>query len=111
MVESHYKRPAQSKPVDFTTILIVRYKEYLDFFLEIKASEHLRHISSRKAADLQMRERIENFFDDVEVETLYGISALGTKLCIYIASKETGRLLPKMDTGWGATTAWISSRG
>jgi len=95
VVEPQYKRPEQSKSVDFTTILIVRHKEHPVFFLEIKASEHLRRISSRKDADLQMRERFENLFDDVEVETLYGISALGTKLCIYTVSKETGRLLPK----------------
>ena len=43
-----------------------------------------------------MRERVENLFEDVRVETLYGISALGTKLCIYTASKETGRLLPRV---------------
>ncbi|KAF8446711.1 hypothetical protein BGX38DRAFT_1270875 [Terfezia claveryi] len=66
------------------------HKEHPVFFVEIKASNHIRHMSTRKDADLQMRERFEELFDDVKVETLYGISALGTKLCIYTASKETG---------------------
>ncbi|KAF8417044.1 hypothetical protein EV426DRAFT_624678 [Tirmania nivea] len=99
VVVPQYKRPEQSKSVDFTTILVVRHKEHPVFFVEIKASDHIRHMSTRRDADLQMRERFEELFDDVEVETLYGISALGTKLCIYTASKETGRLLPRKILG------------
>jgi len=77
--------------------------------------------STAKDADLQMRERFEKLFDGVEAKTLYGIGALGTKLCIYTANRETGRLLPKRvpaDPGfvtgtapinrWGTTT-WTSN--
>lgn len=44
-----------------------------------------------------MRERFTDLFDDVVIEKLYGLGAIGTKLCIYTADKQTGRLLPKQN--------------
>ncbi|KAF8424329.1 hypothetical protein EV426DRAFT_533220, partial [Tirmania nivea] len=65
VVIPQYKRPARPESVDLITNFIVTYKQHPVFFLEIKASERLRHIGTRKAADLQMRERFEKLFDDV----------------------------------------------
>lgn len=92
-----YKRPEQSKSVDFTTIFIVRHEKHPVLFVEIKCSNHILQKSTRQAADQQMREQFTDLFDNVEIETLYGLSAIGTKLCIYTADKQTGRLLPKQN--------------
>ncbi|KAF8426840.1 hypothetical protein BGX38DRAFT_1235676 [Terfezia claveryi] len=42
-----------------------------------------------------MRERFRNLFEDVDIGVLYGLSAIGSKLCVYTWTKETGRILPK----------------
>lgn len=34
-------------------------------------------------------------FDDVKIPTLYGISAIGTRLSLYTVSKETGYIEPE----------------
>ncbi|KAF8453490.1 hypothetical protein BGX38DRAFT_1090537, partial [Terfezia claveryi] len=36
-----------------------------------------------------------NLFEDVDIGVLYGLSAIGSKLCVYTWTKETGRILPK----------------
>ncbi|KAI5793827.1 hypothetical protein DFH27DRAFT_145598 [Peziza echinospora] len=108
MVTPQYKRPEQSKSVEFCTIFIVRHKQHPVFFLEIKASGHIQHVSTRQAADQQMRERFINLFDDVEINVLHGVSAIGSKLCFYTWTKETGRILPKpilIDTEYTIDTA------
>ena len=72
--------------VDFTTIFVIQQRQHPVFFLEIKAAEHLRNKSTRAAADKQMRERFEDLGDHVE---MYGVSAIGTKLCFYKYTKDT----------------------
>ena len=37
-----------------------------------------------------MRERFKNLFDNVVIGILYGVSGIGTKICIYEWTKETG---------------------
>lgn len=93
-VTPQYKRPEQSKSVDFCTIFIVRYKRHPVFSVEIKASGHIQHVSTRQAADEQMREGIINLFDDVEINVLHGVSAIGTKLCFYTWTKQSCRIQP-----------------
>ncbi|PWW74186.1 hypothetical protein C7212DRAFT_299163 [Tuber magnatum] len=95
VVSPQYKRPRQSRSVDFTTIFIVSHDEHPVFFLEIKASNHIQQISTRKDADKQMRERIETIFDSIKIDTLYGISALGTRLCVYTIPRESGDIEPR----------------
>ncbi|PWW77763.1 hypothetical protein C7212DRAFT_178104 [Tuber magnatum] len=92
IVVPQYKRPTQLTSVDFTTIFLVRYKHHPVFFVEVKSSGSLHHISSRREADLQMRERFERLFEDVEIETLYGVSTMGTKICIYQLDRASRRL-------------------
>ncbi|PUU73483.1 hypothetical protein B9Z19DRAFT_1004379 [Tuber borchii] len=94
-VAPQYKRPRQSRSVDFTTIFIVSHGEHPVFFVEIKASSHIEQISTRADADKQMRERINSMFDSVKIDTLYGISALGTRLCVYKTQRESGDIEPQ----------------
>jgi len=94
MLVPQYKRPEQSKAVDFTTIFIVRHKCHPCFFLEIKALGHLEKPSDRQAADDQMRERYGKLFDEVEISALYGMSAIGTRVCLYEWDRETRKIEP-----------------
>ncbi|KAF8450144.1 hypothetical protein BGX38DRAFT_1184726, partial [Terfezia claveryi] len=95
MVVPLYKCSELSKTaVDFTTVFIVRHNDHPVFFLEIKPAGYLQHNSSREAADLQMRERFRILFDDVQIPIMYGVSAIGTRLCIYSWNKETRRITP-----------------
>ncbi|KAG0638021.1 hypothetical protein HOY80DRAFT_1016582 [Tuber brumale] len=94
VVVPQYKRPTQLRSVDFTTIFLVRHKTHPVFFVEVKSSSSLHHISSRQEADIQMRERFTRLFEDVVIGTLYGASAMGTKICIYKLDRTSRRLTP-----------------
>ena len=94
MIVPQYKRPEHSKAVDFTTIFIVRHNSHPIFFVEIKALGHLQRVSDRQAADNQMRERFEKLFDEVKISNLYGMSALGTRVCLYEWDRETRKIEP-----------------
>ena len=96
MVVPQYKRPAHLTSVDFTTIFLVRRHNHPVFFLEIKPAGHIHHAHPRALADKQMRERFEDLGDHVEIPILYGVSAIGTKLCFYKYTKETGDLEPEL---------------
>lgn len=63
------------------------------FFLEVKTAVTIANLSSRVAADDQMRLRLRQLFDECLSE-LHGISALGTRLCIYCLDKNTESLTP-----------------
>ena len=63
------------------------------FFLEVKTALTIRNVSSRAAADGQMRLRLEQLFDE-SLSELHGISALGTRLCFYCLDKNTESLTP-----------------
>jgi hypothetical protein len=52
-------------------------------------------MSDRSAADHQMRERFDALTDQLTIGTLYGISALGTKLCVYTYDSATEILEPE----------------
>ncbi|KIK91726.1 hypothetical protein PAXRUDRAFT_148878, partial [Paxillus rubicundulus Ve08.2h10] len=67
--------------IDFTTIFIVQYHKNAVFVVEIKPFGYLRKVSDRSAADQQMRERFYDLTDELSIPTLYGISALRTKVC------------------------------
>ncbi|KAF8472852.1 hypothetical protein BDZ91DRAFT_780550 [Kalaharituber pfeilii] len=95
MVVPQYKRSEQAKQVDFTTIFLVSHREHPVLFLEIKVSGHIRHLATRRDADKQMREWAIKVFDDVEAGVLYGLSAIGTRLCVYKVHKHSGYIEPK----------------
>ncbi|KAF8418384.1 hypothetical protein EV426DRAFT_318557 [Tirmania nivea] len=64
-------------------------------FIEVKPLGYLEHASTRSAADEQMRARYNTLFDDVEINVLYGVSAIGTRLCFYKWTEETREIVPK----------------
>ena len=80
--------------IDFTTIFLVQHRESVVFFVDIKAAGHIDKSTPRAAADKQMRERADDLRDDVEIPILYGVSAIGTKLCFYKYTKDTQELEP-----------------
>ena len=99
MVVPQYKRPTELTSIEFTTIFLIQRRKDPVFFLEIKAAGHIHRGSSRAAADKQMRERVNNLCDVVKIPVLYGVSAIGTKLCFYKYTKDTGRLEPELIPG------------
>lgn len=99
MVVPQYKRPAQLTSVDFTTIFLVQQQKHPVFFIEIKPAGHIHNVAPRASADKQMRERFEDLGDRVKIPILYGVSAIGTKLCFYKYTKETGDLEPELILG------------
>ena len=99
MVVPQCKPPTQLKSVNFTPMFIVRHKFHPVFFVEIGSSGSLRHISSRGEADLLMRERFKHLPEDVEIGTLYGASAFGTKICMYKLDRASHQLSPSVISG------------
>ena len=63
--------------------------------MEIKPSRHLHQPSLRRYADNQVRERAHDFIaDGLAINTVYGVSAIGTRMCLYSLSQETGNIEP-----------------
>jgi hypothetical protein len=65
-------------------------KKVLNYYISVGDYKHpitllvtVRRISGRAAADKQMRTRFEALADQLTIPTLYGVSALGTRLCVY----------------------------
>ena len=94
LVAPQFKRLTYSKFASFATIFTVEHKHHPVFFVEIKSSGSIRHISSRAEADLQMRNRFKRLFEDVEIDNLYGASAIGTKICLYKLDLVNRQLSP-----------------
>ncbi|KAF9503564.1 hypothetical protein BS47DRAFT_789130 [Hydnum rufescens UP504] len=66
--------------------------------LEVKPPQHLLFYSVREAADEQIRRRLVDLSDlsgRAPLPVLYGISAMGTKLCFYELEKAPRRLTPQ----------------
>ena len=79
---------------NLSTLSHVSYNEHPVFF-KVKPSSHVDHISSRESADKQMRKRYKDLGCRVEIPILYGMSALGTKVCFYTYDKGTRSILPR----------------
>ena len=99
MLVPQYKRPRQLESVDFTTIFLIQRRRHPVFFVEIKPAGHIHKDSSRGYADRQMRERADDLKDDIEIPILYGVSAIGTKLCVYKYTKDSRQLEPELILG------------
>ena len=83
------------KSVDLTTVFVVRHNRKLVFFIEVKPLGHMENASKRSATGEEMRARYNTLFDDVEINVLYGVSAIGTRVCFYKWTKETREIMPK----------------
>ncbi|KIJ55181.1 hypothetical protein M422DRAFT_199271 [Sphaerobolus stellatus SS14] len=94
MVSPQPKRPPKGWSIDFATVFVVRKAFHPVFFMEIKPPGDYARRSSRAAADAQMRTHFFHLADDVQLPVLHGISALGTRLCIYSYQSNDGALSP-----------------
>ena len=94
VVVPQLKLSVQWESVNFTTMFVIMHKHHPVFFVEIESAGYLGYISSRKEADLEMRERFGQLIEDVEISTLYGASAMGTKVCMYKLDRASRRLSP-----------------
>jgi len=97
-VAPQLKGPFTPGAIDYAIMFLVRKDSQPILFFEIKPFAHLSKISTREHADQQ----IQHCFNDVIVHErcvipkLYGISAMGTHLCIYDYEKETNTLSPPL---------------
>ncbi|KAG0637818.1 hypothetical protein HOY80DRAFT_1023537 [Tuber brumale] len=89
-----YTRPTQLRSVDFTTIFLVRHETHRVFFVALKSSSSLHHMSRWQEADFQIREVFAHLIEDVKIGTLYGASAKGSKICIYTLDMTSRWLTP-----------------
>jgi len=65
------------------------------FFLEINPPGHVNFISTRIAADTQMRSRFRSFYDVISIPKLHGVSVMGQRLAFYSMEKVTGHMVPE----------------
>ncbi|KZT03151.1 uncharacterized protein LAESUDRAFT_660259 [Laetiporus sulphureus 93-53] len=63
--------------------------------LEVKPPQHLSLDSTREAADRQVRRRLVDLSGRALLPVLYGISAMGTKLCFYEFETAPRRMTPR----------------
>ena len=88
-----FKRIAGS--IDYTLIYLITRRKIPILFIEVKPLVAYDLDSSRKAADDQMRERVLDFTaGSIPISTLYGISALGTRFCVYEYTPSSRSLTP-----------------
>ncbi|KAI0029630.1 hypothetical protein K488DRAFT_55995, partial [Vararia minispora EC-137] len=69
--------------------------QYPVLVLEIKPPHHLLLISTREVADRLIRRRLVDLSECSLLPVLYGISAMGTKLCFYELEKASRRMSPR----------------
>ena len=97
MITPHYATPgAQSEGSAAIEFVITFVVESMDlespvFFFEIEAPTYLPSISARKNAEKQVRKRIEQLANLVQIPKLYGVSAMGRQLSYYTYEKATRR--------------------
>ncbi|KAI0290130.1 hypothetical protein BC826DRAFT_1106614 [Russula brevipes] len=63
--------------------------------LGVKPPQHLSLISTREAADRQIRRRLIDLSERAPLAILHGISAIGTKLCFYEFENARKRMTPR----------------
>ncbi|KAI0256297.1 hypothetical protein BJV78DRAFT_1117960 [Lactifluus subvellereus] len=78
-----YPKPASSKSSDFIVTFEFFFENKPVFILELKKPADLCFISSRRAADVHIRERLGDLADECPIPTLHAVSAMGTRLCFY----------------------------
>ena len=96
MIVPRYKRREHSRSIDFEVIFIVSHHEHPIFFVGAKPSGHIDNILPRRSADEQMRKRFLDLLGRLEVPILYGVSALGSKVCYYTYDEGSRRVSPKV---------------
>jgi len=84
----------EKQSIDFTLEYQVEFDFYPVLLVEIKAPSLFRNSFHRQEADDQIRKRFKGCLADCPLKTLKAISAFGTIVCIYEASKETRTITP-----------------
>ncbi|KIM87933.1 hypothetical protein PILCRDRAFT_3645 [Piloderma croceum F 1598] len=79
--------------VDFVVTYVIALDEKPVFFLEIKLPGHVNLISTRIAADTQMRNRFSSFYNVVLTLKLHSISVMGQRLAFYSMEKATDHIM------------------
>ncbi|KAF4613831.1 hypothetical protein D9613_007986 [Agrocybe pediades] len=84
-----------SDPPEIPISFVVKHNKLVIFFVQVKAPNSLKNMSSRRDADALMRDR---FFQLLESFPSYGIisgiSAFGSQCSIYTLDGETNRIVP-----------------
>lgn len=92
-IAPQFKRVAGS--IDITIIYPITRRRVPVLFIELKTYVAYDTDSARKGADDQMRDRVLDFTaGNIPIPTLYGLSALGTRICVYEYTTATGTLTP-----------------
>jgi hypothetical protein len=91
-VAPQFKRIAGS--MDFIVMYLITGRKIPIWFIEVKSYGAYDLDSSRKAADDQIRERVLDFTAGCSFPKLYGISALGTRFCVYEYTPTSRSLTP-----------------
>jgi len=81
--------------VDLVTLYLVRHSYDPVLFPEIKSDKQLMFSSTRVRADRQMRERFLDMLQDTKIPKLYGLSTIGTKICVYWWGKSSDKVYPE----------------
>lgn len=91
---SYHSTNGQS--VDFTTIFIFRHRKHPgNFFIGSQCLRtHPTYLFPWRGRSSYAGE-IPESLEDVDIGVLYGLSAIGSKLCVYTWTEETSRFLPK----------------
>lgn len=77
-----------SAPLSF----VVEAKNSTVLLVEIKSATGLKDGHQRKEADLQMRKRFHQFWEQVKVPRIYGISAFGRRMSVYWVDMATSEI-------------------
>jgi len=84
--------------VDFTSLFIVRstrlFTKHPVFFIGIKPGGRISELSSRGAADQQMRESFECLAKDLIIPKLFGLSLIGSQFAVYEYDRASQELMP-----------------
>ncbi|KAN0123814.1 hypothetical protein V8E52_002304 [Russula decolorans] len=80
---------------DFIISFEINLRRRPVFIIDVKPPQHLSFNSTREAADRQIRRRLVDLSELAPLPVLYGISAIGTKLCFYEFAKVPRRLTPR----------------
>ena len=98
MIVPQYQRPQTGQSIDFTTIFIVEHAllQTPIFYLEVKPPAHINDMSKREQADNQMRDRVREFIEELQIPRLHGVSAIGVRVAFYEYDAATKILDPPL---------------
>ncbi|KZT07352.1 uncharacterized protein LAESUDRAFT_651857, partial [Laetiporus sulphureus 93-53] len=77
----------------------ITLRQHPVLIVQVKPPQHLLLNSTREAADRQIRLRLIDFSGRALLPVLYGISAIGTKLCFFEFEKASRRMIPRRISG------------